>query len=449
MWKKLIELAEEHQKHIARSLGELDKARGKVDNLMHSYEQLEQNWPDEVKSLGLQLEDVISFQVDLTRLETEKDLFSWLKSETNTQLDEAKAGSLAHQSIQAEQQVDQLRAKLDQPNKEYQDYLAEVEKWEAQRKSILGTEDVSGSLEYLRKELLNLDEIPTELEASRKQREGKTRKVYGEIVKLADVYKDLYEPVQKFIQHHHLAKDKFDLNFEVSIIDTGFENRFFDHINRNISGSFCGRAESSERLETVLEHHDFNNKDSTIAFLNEIMELLTYDKRLDAPRTVEISEQLRKGYSIESLYDSIFSLDYLRPHYTLKMGNKELHQLSPGERGSLLLIFYLLVDKGNIPLILDQPEENLDNQTISGLLAPCIKEAKKRRQVFIVTHNPNIAVVCDAEQVIHASMDKKGANRITYTCGAIESPSINPIVVDILEGTRPAFDNRESKYWTN
>ena len=72
----------------------------------------------------------------------------------------------------------------------------------------------------------------------------------------------------------------------------------------------------------------------------------------------------------------------------------------------MLLIFYLLVDNDDIPLIIDQPEENLDNQTVYKLLVPSIKEAKNRRQIIIVTHNPNLAVVCDAEQIIHASIDK-------------------------------------------
>ena len=52
------------------------------------------------------------------------------------------------------------------------------------------------------------------------------------------------------------------------------------------------------------------------------------------------------------------------------MADKELHQLLPGERGSLLLIFYLLIDKDDVPLVIDQPEENLDNQTIYNLLVP-------------------------------------------------------------------------------
>ena len=148
-----------------------------------------------------------------------------------------------------------------------------------------------------------------------------------------------------------------------------------------------------------------------------------------------------------ALYDLIFSLDYLRPRYALRMGDKELHQLSPGERGAILLVFYLLVDKEDIPLIIDQPEENLDNQTVYELLVPCMKEAKRRRQIMIVTHNPNLAVVCDAEQVICADLDKKKNFRMNYVTGAIENPMLNQAIVDILEGTMPAFNNRDSKYF--
>jgi hypothetical protein len=80
------------------------------------------------------------------------------------------------------------------------------------------------------------------------------------------------------------------------------------------------------------------------------------------------------------------------------------------------------------------------------LLIPVIWAVKKRRQIIMVTHNPNIAVVCDAEQVIHASIDRAHGNRITYTSGSIEDTVINKHVLDVLEGTRPAFDNRGGKY---
>ncbi len=98
-------------------------------------------------------------------------------------------------------------------------------------------------------------------------------------------------------------------------------------------------------------------------------------------------------------------------------------------------------------MIIDQPEANLDNETVVRKLNPYIREAKKRRQLIIVTHNPNLAVVCDAEQVIVAKMDKQHGNEITYESGALEEMEINKDVVNVLEGTQPAFKKRQSKYY--
>jgi hypothetical protein len=106
----------------------------------------------------------------------------------------------------------------------------------------------------------------------------------------------------------------------------------------------------------------------------------------------------------------------------------QIEQLSPGQRGALLLIFYLLVDKRRNPIILDQPEENLDNETVVSLLVPVLSEAKRKRQIIMATHN--------------SSFDRKNASTITYVSGAIENPKINKHVVDVLEGTMPAFQNR-------
>jgi hypothetical protein len=95
--------------------------------------------------------------------------------------------------------------------------------------------------------------------------------------------------------------------------------------------------------------------------------------------------------------------------------------------------------------IIDHPEENLDNQTIFKVLVKCIRAAKQRRQVIMVTHNPNLALLCDAEQIISATCDK-ATNKFTYISGGIESPPIKARVVEILEGTEPPFKNRKQKY---
>ena len=142
----------------------------------------------------------------------------------------------------------------------------------------------------------------------------------------------------------------------------------------------------------------------------------------------------------------LFSLDYLSPRYNLKLNKKGLSELSPGERGGLLLIFYLILDKDDKPLVIDQPEDNLDNQSVSEILVPYIREAKKRRQIIMVTHNPNLAVVADADQIIKMTIDKENDYLVSHIGGAIENPIINKAVVDILEGKMKAFNNRRIKY---
>ena len=188
---------------------------------------------------------------------------------------------------------------------------------------------------------------------------------------------------------------------------------------------------------------DVNTKEGALALAKEILDRCNADYRSSTgrPRT-RVSEQLAQGASVRSLFDAIFGFEYLTPKYKLKWSGKELGELSPGERGTLLLIFYLLIDRRDNPLIIDQPEENLDNETVVKVLVPCMREARNKRQVIMVTHNPNLAVVCDADQIIHSHLDKKTKNKVTYTSGALENPELNKYTVNVLEGTRPAFDQR-------
>ena len=110
-------------------------------------------------------------------------------------------------------------------------------------------------------------------------------------------------------------------------------------------------------------------------------------------------------------------------------------------------MFYLLLDKSNILLIIDQPKDNLDNRNAATILVPFIKAAKKKRQVVMVTHNPNLAVVSDTEQVIYVGLDKENSYRFHTKSGSIENKIINERIVNVLEGAMPAFNTRKRKYY--
>ena len=145
---------------------------------------------------------------------------------------------------------------------------------------------------------------------------------------------------------------------------------------------------------------------------------------------------LKKGQPAAAVYDLIFGLNFLEPRYSLLFQDTQIEQLSPGQRGALLLIFYLLVDKGKTPSFLISRKRILTTRRCSVCSFP-FSLKPKQRQIIMVTHNPNLAVVCDAEQIIHARFDRASDSTIRYESGAIENTGLNEAVVTILEGRSP------------
>jgi ABC-type lipoprotein export system ATPase subunit len=343
-------------------------------------------------------------------------------------------------------QLEQIQNKMDEPNREYQEYLKNVSQVEDKRKLIEGDVQMPGTIKYLEAQIKSLEELPNLLKQEKVAREEMVARIFEKKRDLVEKNRQFYIAVQRFIDEHSFAADKFGLNFQVEIVCTDFVDLFLNRINHGKSGSFYGKEDGRQRVEELLDQTDFNETESVLSFLRSIDECLHKNFRGDSFPSVPVESQLKKGQKVTEFYDFLYSLNYLMPRFALRMGDKELHQLSPGEKGLLLLVFYLLVDQGDIPLIIDQPEENLDNETVHNLLVPCLNEAKKRRQIIIVTHNPNLAVVCDAEQVIYAALDKQGDYSVSYESGGVENPRINKRIVDILEGTLIAFNNRDGKY---
>lgn len=345
-----------------------------------------------------------------------------------------------------DEETDGLSGELSAPEERREAYLTRLRTWKAEVADLLGSHDVAESVLGARAALNVLSKIPARLREFRERRLEQSGEIHRLLTDLAEATGALYAPLQEYMDGQPIPSE-YMLSIGTSLVDTGFGEVFLEEmINRNISGSFCGVAESLTRVAELLTETDFDSKASAVTFLERIDDHLRFDRHQDPAPQVTPSTQVRKGKSIVEVYDFVFGLSYLSARYGLRFGGKPIYQLSPGEKGTLLLIFFLLAELDTRPLVMDQPEDNLDNNTVYRALVSCFHRAKKRRQVIIVTHNPNLAVVCDADQIIVATMDKTGLSRIDYNPGAIERPETVRAVVDILEGTQPAFDNRSVKY---
>jgi predicted ATPase len=165
------------------------------------------------------------------------------------------------------------------------------------------------------------------------------------------------------------------------------------------------------------------------------------------PATITVDKQPKWVQQVAAWF---YNTDHIQMQYSITYDGVAIEQLSPGTRGIVLLLLYLVIDaQDRRPLIIDQPEENLDPKSVFDELVPHFRNARKRRQVIIVTHNANLVVNTDADQVIVASAEPNpegGLPTVTYRCGSIENSKIRKIVCEILEGGEQAFLDRERRY---
>lgn len=158
--------------------------------------------------------------------------------------------------------------------------------------------------------------------------------------------------------------------------------------------------------------------------------------------------------------------DWYEIHYVVTSGGDQLDKMSPGKKGLVLLELIVELEQGDCPILIDQPEDDLDNQSIYSELRRFIKESKKRRQIIIVTHNANIALGADAEEIIVANQNGQGREnakfKFEYRSGAIENNvvpdddtevrpflnrySIQQHACQILDGGKEALEQRRRKY---
>lgn len=156
--------------------------------------------------------------------------------------------------------------------------------------------------------------------------------------------------------------------------------------------------------------------------------------------------------------------DWYNTTYKVTMDGDLIDDMSPGKKALVLLKMLINLAESKCPILIDQPEDDLDNRSIFDELIPFIRRKKNIRQIIIVTHNANVVLGGDAEEVIVANQRGKNTPnekyRFEYRSGAIEDDKpynetrkdvlgkqgIQQHICDILEGGKVAFDLRKHKY---
>ena len=163
-------------------------------------------------------------------------------------------------------------------------------------------------------------------------------------------------------------------------------------------------------------------------------------RRAEAERLVGLMRSFsRIRYLEESTWDDLPRIVVSRKTEQDKILQREFSQLSLGQQQSIILAILLSVDH-NAPLLVDQPEDNLDSAFIFQILVRALRRIKEHRQVILVTHNANIAVLGDSDQVI--PLRSTATKGVVMTPGTVECPKTRKLTCQILEGGEAAYVQR-------
>lgn len=284
--------------------------------------------------------------------------------------------------------------------------------------------------------------------SSKKEQEQQNLKNFHDYLakkeKAENYMSELEEEIINKFKNYSISKNKLENSFIIEEKDLQIKTEFYqkdieeeifylhktNQFNRNFIDKFHNNLEST--ISTVFSENKFKfnqNKDIT-TFINDLF--------------------LNNWYSF---------------NFRIMYQNDEFQKMSQGKKAFVILKLILEFSDNKKPVLIDQPEDSLDNRAIYHELTSYLIEKKKERQIILVTHNPNIVVGADAENVIvanqHSKLTPNENNKIfDYMNGALEnsfnrtspvtfilqSQGIREHVYEILEGGKEAFEKRERKY---
>lgn len=343
-------------------------------------------------------------------------------------------------------------------------YKKEIEKSEGENskiresfknKGISG--DISTLLEQTKKYQEEIDELKDKKELV-ENKENELKEKFEQIKKIIDEIDENYKKFSEEIKNKWsnlkegkkswTEKQKELVNtllkdIDIEVVERFDENEIYRKIKDYLNLSKFRDTMDKKQDERIKEFFNIKSKKDFIKFLKNEKKIVSNEEEMNLSEFIDSEYFSKNGPKDFLKYLLINYSEFWRVITKPKYKNKELNQLSVGMKGTMYLCLKLATDPFMKPFIFDQPEDDLDNNFIVNDLVPIFREIKKYRQVIIVTHNANLVVNADAEQVIVANNNEE---KLTYISGSLENNDIVDKVCSILEGGKIAFENRSNKY---
>jgi len=463
--KKSLEILENEWKEKLLTIDKLIDACDNISSLNVQIEELEENKNTLQKQIEvMQSQEYREFQQKLGEI---SEKISYFRNYTNEHQNVLERLDVASKSIStlnwAKGDGGDILKKL---YKTLEDYIGKLSIKYAEVKSKYDQNGYTGRLlkeksdfkKYLKEKGLSPENIEELADAT-----GQIKNLESDIkaLKIRRIpYDEIYNDKKPVIDDYQKAYDNYSSRykevcslFEKKLSELAFDNRkinfvtfenrkcleesIVEFVKENSSNEVT--LQSDEIRKIIFEDVDLieyvKSKDKIREHINECQKAITHKKILE--------ELLNKESFLEKLHLRImkghFDIGNIQVHTTL--GGKALKNTSFGERCGIVIAIILVA--GTNPIIIDQPEDNLDGKFTSNVLVPLIRQQKQNRQIILITRDANIAVGSDAELI---NILENNIERTEFIPSSIENAVLREKYVWILDGGEEAFQKRDRKY---
>lgn len=296
--------------------------------------------------------------------------------------------------------------------------------------------EFEGKIKIQKEKLFEINNLLSEIEKLKKQKDElkenikKAHNLYK--TKISEILPQLSDEVDDL---KIVAVEKNNLQNYKDILSSGLDQR---------------SSENQIYLTGV------NSLLKSITYENEILEI--FEKLIEEQLT------LKGGYTHQAFANRLLGENFYKLSYDLEYEGDDFIKMSDGKKAFVVLKLLLDFSNKNCPILIDQPEDDLDNRAIYNDLVKYLRKKKKLRQIIVATHNPNIVVGADSEIVLVANQNglknfNHDLKQFQYVTGSLEhtfkdtkiievleSKGIKEHVCEILEGGDIAFKKREEQY---
>lgn len=302
------------------------------------------------------------------------------------------------------------------------------------------------ALQTLKTRLENAKGALERRKALQRERDDAYGRLFAAVIREQEALIELYSPLMRRLQATSGTLKKLSVKVNrVADVARWAAAGETELIDCRKSGEFYGRGALEKLARAELQSAwEIGSAEAVQAAMTAF--ITSHYKAILAHAPYAPAEQEAFRGWLKQFAQWLFSTDHISVKYEILYDGIDIRKLSPGTRGIVLLLLYLALDDADDrPLIIDQPEENLDPKSVFDELVALFVEAKSKRQVIMVTHNANLVINTDADQVIVASASPPadgGLPSFSYVAGGLEDAEIRKIVCDILEGGEKAFVER-------